>query len=213
MNKFEKLLKEKEFVFLDGALGTMLQSKDFELGKVPELLNITNPEGVIGIHREYIEAGSDIIYSCSFGVNEHKLKGTGYTVEEVITAAVKNAKKATVGTDTLVALDIGPLGMMLEPNGNVSFEDAYDMFALQIKAGAEAGADLIAIETMTDLYEIKAALLAAKETCNLPVIFGVLTTNNFDQAFERAGGKLANKGEEYAITAIRMIDYARSYER
>lgn len=170
MNKFEKLLKEKEFVFLDGALGTMLQSKDFELGKVPELLNITNPEGVIGIHREYIEAGSDIIYSCSFGVNEHKLKGTGYTVEEVITAAVKNAKKASEGTDTLVALDIGSLGMMLEPNGNVSFEDAYDMFALQIKAGAEAGADLIAIETMTDLYEIKAALLAAKETCNLPVI-------------------------------------------
>ncbi len=170
MNKLQKLIDEKEFIFLDGALGTMLQSRGFDLGKVPEVINITNPEAVTAIHSEYINAGSDIVYTCSFGVNDHKIKETGYTVEELITAAVKNALKAREGTEALVALDIGPCGIMLEPNGNLKFEDAYEMFRRQVTAGASAGADLIAIETMTDLYEIKAALLAAKENTNLPVI-------------------------------------------
>lgn len=163
-------LDNREFIFLDGGFGTMLQSKGIDLGKIPEVLNITNPEAVKAVHNEYIEAGSDIIYTCSFGVNKYKLKGSEYTVNQLITAAVKNAKDAAEGKDVKVALDLGPIGKMLHPNGDLSFEEAYEMFKLQVVAGANAGADLIVIETMTDLYEAKAALLAAKENSTLPVI-------------------------------------------
>ena len=168
MNRLLQLFDGKEFIFMDGATGTMLQQKGTELGKVPEILNITEPELIQSIQRSYIEAGSDIITTCSFGVSEYKVSGCGYTVEELISAAVKNAKKAAEGTGAKVALDIGLLGRLLEPNGNVSFEEAYEMYKRQILAGK--GADLILIETMTDLYEAKAAVLAAKENTELPVI-------------------------------------------
>ena len=115
----------------------------------------------------YIESGADIIYANTFGANEYKLKDSGYTVEEIIPASVAAARRATEGTDVKVALDIGPTGMLLEPLGTLSFEKAYDMFARQMKAGADA--DLVVIETMTDLLEVKAAVLAAKENTNLPV--------------------------------------------
>lgn len=169
MNKLLNLFPEdREFIFLDGGLGTMLQKENFDIGRVPEVLNITHPEIVQKIQKMYVDAGSDIINTCSFGVNEYKTDGCGYSVEELIQAAVKNAKEAVAGTDTKVSLDIGPIGRLLEPNGNLPFEEAYEIFKRQILAGK--GADLITIETMTDLYELKAALLAAKENSDLPVI-------------------------------------------
>lgn len=161
-------MMKNKFVFLDGAMGTMLQKAGLKTGDIPELLGITAPDIVTGIHRQYIEAGSDIIYANTFGANAYKLKDCGYSVEEVITAAIKNAKSACRGADALVALDIGPIGQLLEPTGSLTFEQAYDIFKEQIIAGKDA--DLIVFETMTDLYEVKAAVLAAKENSDLPII-------------------------------------------
>lgn len=168
MNKLLKLFPDREFIFLDGGMGTMLQRELSDIGKVPEVLNITHPEIIQKIQRAYVEAGSDIINTCTFGVNPYKTEGCGYSVEALVGAAVQNARKAAAGTQTRVALDIGPLGRLLEPNGSLTFEEAYELFKRQILAGRDA--DLITIETMTDLYELKAALLAAKENTDLPVI-------------------------------------------
>ena len=165
--KFYNLLENRSFIFFDGGMGTMLQSSGVETGHIPELLNITNPEAVMDIHRKYSESGSDIVSANTFGANRLKLEGCGYTVEKVITAGINNARIAT-GGKALVALDIGPLGQLLEPSGTLAFEEAYNIYKEQILAGADA--DLIIIETMTDLYEVKAALLAAKENSSLPVI-------------------------------------------
>lgn len=162
---FSELLK-KDFVILDGAMGTMLQKSGMETGEIPELLGITNPDLIIDIHKAYINAGAQVIYANTFGANRHKLNG--HSVDEVIGAAIKNGKSAAAGTDCLVALDIGPIGQLLEPTGKLSFEEAYDIFKEQVIAGKDA--DLIVFETMTDLYEIKAALLAAKENSVLPVM-------------------------------------------
>ena len=156
-------------IFLDGAMGTVLQQRGLPAGGQPELLNLTRPELLEEIHREYIAAGSQIIYANTFGANARKLAPTGHGAEEVVTQAVRIARKAAEGTDTLVAVDMGPLGELLEPMGSLSFEDAYDLFREVAAAGARAGADLAVIETMTDLYEAKAALLAVKENTDLPV--------------------------------------------
>lgn len=168
MNKLLELFKNREFIFLDGGFGTMLQKENLDVGRVPEVLNITHPQVVQGIQKAYIDAGADIICTCSFGVNKYKIEGCGYSVKELICTAVQNAKEAAKGTDTKIALDIGPIGRLLEPNGNLTFEEAYEIFRMQIEAGSDA--DIIIIETMTDLYEMKAAVLAAKENSNLPVI-------------------------------------------
>ena len=164
---FKKLL-EKEFILLDGAMGTMLQREGLEAGDLPETLGIENPKAIEAIHKKYIDAGSQIVYSNTFGANAYKMKDSGYTVDELIKAAVKNAKNATKGTDALVALDIGPIGKLLEPTGDLKFEEAYEIFKEQVIAGKDA--DLIVFETMTDLYELKAGVLAAKENSDLPVI-------------------------------------------
>lgn len=164
---FKKLL-EKEFIFLDGAMGTMLQASGLKLGGIPEELNITNPELIVNIHKSYIEAGSDIVYANTFGANRYKLQHSSYSVEEIISSAISNAKKACENTDALVALDIGPIGQLLEPTGSLSFDEAYDIFSQQIKAGKDA--DVIVFETMTDLLEIKAAVLACKENCDKPIL-------------------------------------------
>ena len=150
-------------------MGTMLQKMGMAPGTVPELLNFTRPDWILSIHRAYLNAGSQIIYANTFGANCHKLARTDKTSAEVIAAAVGLAKEAARGTDALVALDIGPIGELLEPLGTLTFESAYDIFAEMMEAGAKAGADLVVIETMTDLYEAKAALLAAKEKTALPV--------------------------------------------
>lgn len=170
MNKkenFYKLLNENEFVFLDGAMGTMLQAGGLEAGGIPELLNFSRPELIADIHKAYAEAGARIVYANTFGANRYKLEHADKTVTEVISAAVENAKKAVSGK-ALVALDIGPIGQLLEPTGSLSFEEAYDIFREQVTSGAEA--DLIVFETMTDLYELKAAVLAAKENSSLPIV-------------------------------------------
>ena len=165
--RFNELMKNK-FVFLDGAMGTMLQAKGLQLGDIPELINISNPKWILDIHKSYINANSDIIYTNTFGANRYKLEGSGYSVDEIIPKAVAIAKEACKGTDALVALDLGPIGQLLEPTGSLTFEDAYEIFTEQIIAGKDA--DMVVFETMTDLYEIKAAVLAAKENSNLPII-------------------------------------------
>lgn len=165
--EFKKLF-EKEFISLDGAMGTMLQARGLKMGETPEVLNIEKPEMLTEIHREYIEAGADIIYANTFGANRYKLQKSGYSVEEIIKAGIKNAKKACEGTNTLTALDIGPIGQLLEPTGTLTFEEAYEIYSDQVIAGEDA--DLIVFETMTDLYELKAALLAAKENSDKPII-------------------------------------------
>lgn len=166
MTDFYSLLERKGFIFLDGGMGTMLQSMGID-SHIPELLNITNPEDIINIHRLYAEAGADIVYANTFGANALKLNNSGYTVDEVISAGISNAKKAVSGK-SLVALDIGPLGQLLEPAGTLEFEQAYNLYKEIIIAGKDA--DLIVIETMTDLYEVKAALLAAKENSDKPIL-------------------------------------------
>lgn len=162
-------LSYDKILILDGAMGTMLQQRGLPAGAQPELLSLTCPELLESIHREYIDAGSRVIYANTFGANSLKLAKTGHTPDEVISAAIAAAKRAAEGTETLVALDIGPLGELLEPLGTLSFESAYDLFREMVLAGVRAEADLIVIETTTDLYEAKAALLAAKENSSLPV--------------------------------------------
>lgn len=150
-------------------MGTMLQRHGLKLGAIPELLSITDPDLLTNIHRQYIDAGTEIVYANTFGANRRKMQKTPYTVADVVSAAIAAAKNACIGTSARVALDIGPLGELLEPMGTLPFETAVDMFAEIVDAGVNAGADLICIETMTDLYEAKAALLAAKEHSTLPV--------------------------------------------
>ncbi|WP_276815115.1 homocysteine S-methyltransferase family protein [Faecalibaculum rodentium] len=158
--------KDKPFLILDGSMGTMLQKRGMKPGTIPELLNITDPDLVQSVHRDYARAGSDILYANTFGANPDKLAGTGYSLEDIIQVAIRNVR--TAAPDCLCALDIGPLGQLLEPLGTLSFEEAYERFAAVVKAGKNA--DLIVIETMADLYETKAALLAAKEHSDLPVL-------------------------------------------
>lgn len=160
---------ENNFLIFDGAMGTMLQSLGLKVGELPESVNIKEPEKVIEVHKRYINAGAKVITTNTFGANELKLKDTGFEVEEIISSAVSNAKEAIKNEDVFIALDIGPIGRLLEPMGDLKFERAYEIFKRQIVQGVNSGVDLILIETMTDLYEAKAAILAAKENSNLPV--------------------------------------------
>ncbi len=156
-------------VILDGAMGTVLQQRGLPPGGKPDLLNLTGPDLLYAIYREYIEAGSQIICANTFGASAPKLAGAGHTPDEVISAAIAIAKRAAAGTEVKVSLDMGPLGELLEPMGSLTFERAYELFREVAVAGERAGADLVSIETMTDLYETKAALLAVKESTRLPV--------------------------------------------
>lgn len=157
---------ENNILIFDGAMGTMLQAAGLPTGGLPELYNITKPDVVREIHKSYVKAGADVVTANTFQANEFKLRGHGHSVEEVIAAGIELAKSSGA---KYAALDIGPLGQMMHPMGTLSFESAYDAFARQIIAGARSGADLILIETMSDLLEVKAAVLAAKENCDLPV--------------------------------------------
>ncbi len=159
---------KEDIVLLDGAMGTVLQQKGLPPGGKPELLALTDPALLLSVHREYVAAGSQIIYANTFGASAPKLARSGHTVAEVVPAAIAVAKEAA-GRSAAVALDIGPLGELLEPMGTLTFEKAYEYFREIAIAGAAAGADLAVIETMTDLYEAKAALLAVKENTALPV--------------------------------------------
>lgn len=165
----KELIKEKILIF-DGAMGTMLQKKGLKIGENPELLNIKSPDIIEEIHKEYIESGANVITTNTFGANERKLKLCNLQVEEAVDSAVQIAKNARGSKEIYIALDIGPIGELLEPMGTLSFDDAYEIFKRQIVQGVKSGADIILFETMTDLYELKAAVLAAKENCDLPVL-------------------------------------------
>ena len=165
-----ELFKQSNTILLDGGMGTMLQAAGLKLGARPEELNLTDPALIEGIHAQYAAAGSRIINANTFGASAHKLAGSAYTLEEVIAAGIANCKRACAPYGALAALDVGPLGELLEPNGTLTFEDAVAEFGRIVRAGAAAGADLIFFETFTDLYELKAALLAAKENSTLPIL-------------------------------------------
>lgn len=162
-------MKTDKYILLDGAMGTMLQKSGVVLGKNLETLSVSNPALIENLHRQYIQSGAQIVFANTFGANSYKLQDSGYTVEQVVDASIQAAKKACAGTDAKVALDIGPIGQLLEPAGTLSFEEAYQVFRQVICQGVRSGADLIGFETMTDLYEVKAGVLAAKECCGLPV--------------------------------------------
>jgi len=165
-----ELFKQSNTILLDGGMGTMLQAAGLKLGARPEELNITDPALIEGIHGQYAAAGSRIVNANTFGASAHKLAGSTYTLEQVITAGIENCKRACAPYGALTALDVGPLGELLEPSGTLAFEDAVAEYARIVKAGEAAGADLIFFETYTDLYELKAALLAAKENTRLPIL-------------------------------------------
>ncbi|HBR29525.1 MAG TPA: homocysteine methyltransferase, partial [Firmicutes bacterium] len=157
-----------KILIFDGAMGTMLQSYGMKAGELAEGYNINKPEIIAKIHRAFRDAGADVITTNTFGASRGKLVDTGLELTAVITAAVEIARQAA--PDQLIALDIGPLGQLMEPYGSLSFEAAYEGFREQISVGAAAGADLILIETMSDVYEAKAAILAAREHSSLPIV-------------------------------------------
>ena len=165
-----ELFRQSNTILLDGGMGTMLQAAGLKLGARPEELNITDPALIEGIHGQYAAAGSRIVNANTFGASAHKLAGSAYTLEQIITAGIENCKRACAPYGALTALDVGPLGELLEPSGTLAFEDAVAEYARIVKAGEAAGADLIFFETYTDLYELKAALLAAKENTHLPIL-------------------------------------------
>lgn len=160
-----RVIAGEEYLVFDGAMGTMLQAAGLEAGELPELLCLNNPDEVTAIHRAYVEAGSQAVTTNTFGANARKL-GDAASVREVFAAAVSCVRAAGA---RYVAADIGPTGALLAPLGTMSFDEAYDLFAEQVRAAVDAGADIILIETMADLLETKAAVLAAKECSDLPV--------------------------------------------
>ena len=192
--QIREVFDRKRFVFLDGGMGTQLQARGLQPGQKPELAALEMPDVLTAIHTDYANAGADILLANTFGANAKKLAGCGHTVEDVVTASIACARKAADTTGALVALDIGPLGELLVPAGTLSFEDAYAEFAQVIRAGAAAGADLVFLETMTDLYELKAAILAAKENCTLPIF----TSMSFESRGRTFTGCTV---ESYAVTA------------
>lgn len=188
----------KELIFFDGGTGTLLQEKGLKPGELPEIWNLEHMEEVIDIHRQYYEAGSDIVLSNTFGANALKFHDSDYDLEDIVTAAVVNVKEAAQlgvhdGREVYVGLDVGPTGKLLKPMGDLSFEDAYQAFREVMITGEQAGADLIHIETMSDTYEVKAAVLAAKENTGLPVF----ATMIFDEK-----GKLLTGGDVASVVAL-----------
>lgn len=163
----------KRILFFDGGMGTLLQEQGLQAGELPETWNLKNPEPIIQIHKAYLAAGADIILANTFGANRFKY---GEDLEKIVTAGVANAKKAVAesGKKAYVALDIGSTGKLLKPMGTLDFEEAVAVFAEIIRVGEKAGADLILIETMSDTYELKAAVLAAKENSTLPIMATVI---------------------------------------
>ena len=188
----------KELLFFDGGTGTLLQERGLAPGELPETWNISHKEEIIEIHRQYFQAGSDIVLTNTFGANALKYHDADHDLEAVIRAAVANVKEAaalgvTDKREVYTALDMGPTGKLLKPMGDLSFEEAYGAFRESAVAGARAGADLIHIETMSDTYEVKAAVLAAKENTELPVF----ATMIFDEK-----GKLLTGGDVPSVVAL-----------
>jgi len=169
MGILEQLRTRK--VFCDGGMGSLLQARGLKPGELPETWNILHPDIITEVHLEYLNAGCDIVTTNTFGANGLKFGAEGeLSLERLVTAAVENAKTAVARAGHgYVALDMGPTGRLLKPLGDLAFEDACSLYAEVVRIGAKAGADLVIIETMNDGYEAKAAVLAAKENCSLPV--------------------------------------------
>ena len=197
-------------LFLDGGMGTQLQARGLAAGEIPELWNLSRPDDIRAVHAAYLVAGADVIYANTFGANAAKYHGDA-PLADVIAAGVQIAREAgsdksvaspnvgaprgsgALAASPLVALDIGPTGRLMKPAGDFEFDAAYDAFAEQVRLGAAAGADLVVIETMGDTYELKAAVLAAKENCNLPVIATVALGED---------GKLLTGGDVECVAAL-----------
>ena len=177
-DRLRAVLRGEEHLLFDGGMGTMLQAAGMKAGALPELLNFSDPDVITSIQRQYVEAGCDVITSNTFGANAHKLDGAA-SVEDVFASAVACARAAGA---RYVAGDIGPIGALLRPLGTMSFDEAYLLFKEEIEAGVKAGVDLFIIETMTDLAETKAAVLAAKENSDLP-IFATMTFEEDGRTF------------------------------
>ena len=192
--RIEEVWARRRFVFMDGAMGTELQKRGLQPGQKPELAALEMPQTLTAIHAEYAAAGAELLLANTFGANARKLAGSGHTVAEVVAASIACAKQAAAPCGALVGLDIGPLGELLAPAGTLPFADACTAFAEIVRAGAAAGADFVFIETMTDLYELKAAVLAAKENSALPVFTSM--------SFEANGRTFTGcTVESYAVTA------------
>ena len=188
----------KELLYFDGGMGTLLQERGLKPGELPETWNLEHADEVTEIHRQYFEAGSDIVLTNTFGANAIKFHNSEYELREIVTAAVSNVKKAALlgvhdGRKVYTALDVWPTGKLLKPMGDLSFEDAYEAFKETMQYGEAAGADLIHIETMSDSYEVKAAVLAAKENTSLPVFATLI----FDEK-----GKLLTGGDVPSVVAM-----------
>ena len=197
----------EKLLFFDGGMGTLLQARGLQAGEIPETWNILHPEKIKQIHKEYLLAGCDIVKANTFGVNSFKCKGTDYSVDMLVSAGIRLVKEAisevmaeenaTDGTgkarQRYTALDIGSLGKLLKPLGEIEFSAAYEAFKEIVISGDKAGADLILLETLSDSYEIKAAVLAAKENSSLPVIVTMIFDEN---------GKLLTGGDVASVTAM-----------
>lgn len=188
----------RELLFFDGGTGTLLQERGLKPGELPETWSLNHREDMIDIHRQYYEAGSDIVLTNTFGANALKFHDSQYDLNDIVTAAIENVKKAAAlgvhdGREVYAGLDVGPTGKLLKPMGDLSFEDAYEAFKEVMMTGERAGADLIHIETMSDTYEVKAAVLAAKENTKLPVF----ATMIFDEK-----GKLLTGGDVPSVVAM-----------
>lgn len=192
--KITEYIKENT-VFLDGGMGTILQTRGLAAGELPERWNISHPDVITEIHKSYYDAGSNIVNTNTFGANI--IKFSAEELEAIVKAAIENARRAaeTSSSDSFkwVALDIGPTGRMLKPYGDLDFEDAVAVFAETVKLGTKYGADLVFIETMNDSYETKAALLAAKENCELPIF----VSNAYGE-----DGKLMTGADAKAMVAL-----------
>ena len=192
--QIESIFERRRFVFLDGGMGTQLQHRGLQPGQKPELAALEMPEILTAIHADYAAAGADLLLANTFGANARKLAGTGYSVAQVVEASLACARRGAASTGALVGLDIGPLGELLAPAGTLPFTDAYAAFAEIVEAGVAAGADFVFLETMTDLYELKAAILAAKEHSHLPVFVSM--------SFESRGRTFTGcTVESYGVTA------------
>jgi 5-methyltetrahydrofolate--homocysteine methyltransferase len=185
----------KELLTFNGAMGTMLQNRGLAAGELPDVWNVTRADVVLDVQTAYVKAGCDILKTNTFCSDRLRLSEAGYTVDRVVSAGVEIARKAAGSGEAYVALDVGPTGKLLKPFGDLDFEAAVGIYAEIIVAGTKAGADLVLIETMSDTYDIKAAMLAAKENCGLPV----LVTFTPDRA-----GKLLTGGD--VPTAVCLIE-------
>ncbi len=193
---FKERLNTGQLILFDGAMGTQLQYYGMKGGELPERYNIEKKEILEQIHLDYLMAGAQVITTNTFGANSHKLAGTGLEVDVVISEAVKSAKAAIKksGKEAYIALDIGPIGQLMEPMGTLSFDQAYELVKEEVLAGVVAGCDLVLLETMTDIYELKAAILAIKENSDLP-IFATMT-------FETNGRTLTGTNPETLVNIL-----------